>query len=243
MAWVIDGATAVFKNDYLSMDDVQWIVQKLSKELYNSDATRSLKEILFLAIKAVRSKAVSIEPLIASIPSNKLPTFSICLVQYYHNALHYLFLGDCSLFASTFPDIRITDKRILPFHHQVNQVKTKFQDNPAKYNQEVLRKVREIKGYINNNDGYWIGSFSAEVAKKSITGILFIQRGDRFLICSDGFRPNIDEASMVDFKANDIFDEVKLKDIIEKQIASENIYYMHTGIDISDDKTVLLFEV
>lgn len=242
--WVIDGATEVFANNYLSdSGDVYWVVQQLNKALLAGDTTVSLKEYVRNAISKVRYNALALVPTICEIPENRLPTYSICCASYADNSLEYLCLGDCSLFASNAPTIRYTDDRIYPFHLQVNKVKDQFRNDIEQYHSEVLKKVREIKQYINTESGYWIGTLNPDAVDHAICGKHKIESGDRFLICSDGFRPSIDEANMVLFKPSDIFRELELEQIIIQQNISEKDYFNKTGIDISDDKTVLLIQL
>ena len=242
--WVIDGATDVFNDNYLSENgDVQWIVHKLNCSLREKSSILSLKEMLRSSIENVRTEALNKAPIISTIPINKLPTFAICCVRINKSILEYLCLGDCSLFHSKDPSTRYSDFRILPFHYQVNAVKEKFKSCPTEYKIQVIEKVREIKKYINVEDGYWIGTLDPDVVDKSVQGCIDSAQGDRFIICSDGFRPSLDEADLVSFSPNDIFDEIRIKKIIQRQIFSEEQYQLQTGIPISDDKTVLLIEI
>lgn len=242
--WVIDGATDVFGNNYLSsVGDVYWIVQKLNRLLKEGDKKLPLKEYVRTAINKVRTEAIIKAPIINEIPINKLPTYAICCVRYTENFLEYLCLGDCSLFVSRFPDKRYTDTRILPFHLEVNAIKDQYKHDIEKYKIEVVKKAREIKQYINVKNGYWIGTFDPDIVDYAIEGKINIKNGERFLICSDGFRPNIDEANFVQFESGDIFDEIKLQGILDRQEVTEEKYFLETGIDISDDRTVLLVEI
>lgn len=242
--WVIDGATDVFRNCYLSaLGDVQWVVKKLSFALKEVAPLLPLKKAVRTAISTVRNEALALAPEIQDVPTNKLPTYAICCVRYENNQLNYLCLGDCSVFSSKEPSIRYTDVRILPFHFRVNAVKEQYKYNIDKYNSEVLKVVREIKQYINIEGGYWIGTLDPDIVERSVEGSITVQKGDRFLICSDGFRPNIDESQLVSFAPEDIFNVSKLGNIINKQISSEYDYLIQTGIDISDDRTILLAEI
>lgn len=242
--WVIDGATDVFNDNYLSeISDVQWIVQQLNCVLNEKSSIISLKEMLRAAIESVRVRALNVAPVIDKIPVNQLPTFSICCVRINRNNLEYLCIGDCALFCSSSPLIRYSDLRVLPFHYQVNEVKKKYQDNQNEYNIQVFKKVREIKKYINIEEGYWVGTLDSNVVDKSVEGCIDISQGDRILLCSDGFRPSLDEAKLVSFSPNDIFDEKRIEQLVKNQIFSEEKYQLRTGIDISDDKTILLAEI
>ena len=242
--WVIDGATDIFNDKYLSeISDVQWIVQKLNYALKEKSLLISLKEMLRAAIENVRAEALKTSPVISTIPLNQLPTFSICCVRINKNNLEYLCIGDCSLFCSNCPSTRYSDLRILPFHYQVNEVKEKYKNNPNEYNIHVFEKVREIKRFINIEDGYWIGTLDPNVVGKSVEGRIDINQGDRFLLCSDGFRPSLDEANLISFSPNDIFNEKSVNELIKNQIFSEKKYQSQTGINISDDKTILLVEI
>lgn len=242
--WVIDGATDIFNDNYFSeISDVQWIVQKLNCALKEKSSLLSLKDMLRAAIKSVEMDALKKAPIIKTIPMNQLPTFSICCARININNLEYLCLGDCSLFCSSCPTIRYSDSRILPFHYQVNEVKEKYKGNQSEYSIRVFEKVREIKRYINIEGGYWIGTLDSKVVDKSIEGCININRGDRVLLCSDGFRPSLDEANLISFSPYDTFDEKSIKQLINNQISSEKKYQSQTGIDISDDKTILLIEI
>lgn len=242
--WVIDGATDIFNSNLLSSSgDVYWVVQQLNRALHNGNTSVSLKEYVRSAISEVRDHAIALAPTIMEIPENQLPTYSICCVRYNEGFLEYLFLGDCSFFSSSFPSVRYTDERIYPFHIQVNQVKECFINDLDRYHAEVLKKVREIKQYINVEHGYWIGTMNPDIVGHAICGKLRVSLGERIVLCSDGFRPNIDEANLVSFMPSDIFNLQKLRQIIDQQNASEVDYLSRVGIDISDDKTILLLEV
>lgn len=242
--WVIDGATDIFKDNYFSeVSDVQWVVQKLNYFLKEKSTLISLKEMLRSAIENVRTEALNKAPIIRTIPVNQLPTFSICCTRIKGNKLEYLCIGDCSLFCSSNPLNRYTDLRVLPFHYQVNEVKEKYKSNQNEYNTQVFKKVREIKKYINIEGGYWIGTLDSNVVDNSIEGDIDIKKGDRFLLCSDGFRPSLDEANLIPFSSNDIFDEESVSGLIKNQISSEMKYHLKTGINISDDRTIILVEI
>lgn len=242
--WVIDGATDIFNDNYFSeISDVQWIVQKLNYFLKENSSSKFLKEMLRKAIENVRLEALNRAPIISTVPINKLPTFSICCARIRKNKLEYLCIGDCSLFCSNCPSNRYSDLRVLPFHFQVNEIKEKYKNNQSEYASQVLKKVREIKKYINIENGYWVGTLDSNVVDKSIEGDIDIKEGDKFLLCSDGFRPSLDEAGLISFSLNDIFDKEKINRLINNQISSEIDYYMKTGINIADDKTVLLVEI
>lgn len=242
--WVIDGATEVFPNSLHSKSgDVHWVVNMLSKELRSCNATMPLKSILKKAIRSMREKAVTISPKILTMPANILPTYAIVCVKVLETSLEYLCLGDCSLFVSNNPCTRITDNRIEPVHLLVNATKEQYKDNLQLYNSKVLETVRSIKQYINVEGGYWIGSYDPEIVDHAIVGKVSIGNGDRFLLCSDGFRPSIDEANLVHFNPLDIFNKNVLKTLLEEQEKSEIKFLNHSGIDIIDDKTVLLVQV
>lgn len=242
--WVIDGATDVFENCYLStLGDVHWVIQKLNCALKETVSLLPLKKAVRTAISTVRNDALAAAPEIRDVPINKLPTYAICCVHYEKNLLNYLCLGDCSIFSSREPSIRYTDTRIFPFHLRINGVKEQYKYNSDKYNSKVLKEVRKIKQFINIEGGYWIGTLDPNIVEKAIEGSITVQKGDKFLLCSDGFRPNIDEAQLVSFAPEEIFNVSKLENIIKKQISSEHDYLRQTGIDISDDRTILLAEI
>lgn len=242
--WVIDGATEVFGNEQLSsLGDVYWVVQTLNNKLKEGNTLLPLKDFVREAIFKMSEMAVEIAPSIMERPVNKLPTYAMCCVRVMDTYLEYFILGDCSLFISSTPQIRYTDNRIEPFHLQVNAVKDRYKDNIDLYNSEVLKKVREIKQYINVDLGYWIGTFDPSIALHAIEGSIDIRLGDRILLCSDGFRPNLDEANLFQYNSLDIFCKNSLESIIVKQNETEIDYFTETGIDIADDKTIILAQI
>lgn len=242
--WVIDGATDIFGSNLLSSEgDVYWVVQQMNSALLSGNQSVNIREYVRAAINKVRTQAISLAPKILDIPENQLPTYSICCIRCKDNFLEYLILGDCSFFLSSCPSLRYTDDRIFPFHEQVNQVKDRFCKDLEKYHEEVLKKVREIKQFINVEHGYWIGTLNPHIVDCAICGKIRVSPDERVLLCSDGFRPNIDEANLVSFDENAIFDLYKLRDIVNRQHISEVEYNTVSGIDISDDKTILLLEV
>lgn len=242
--WVIDGATEVFPNClHAESGDVYWVVNALHDELQTCDASLPLIEIVRIAIKNMCKKAVSISPKILTVPANVLPTYAICCIKVYETTLEYLCLGDCSLFVSNNPSNRITDRRIEPFHFLVNKVKNQYKDDQQLYRQKVLETVRLVKQFVNVEGGYWIGTYDPSIVDHSIVGNVSINKADKFLLCSDGFRPSIDEASIVRFEPLDIFNKDRLITILDEQEKAEIEIYKKTGIDIIDDKTVLLVQI
>ena len=242
--WVIDGATAVFADNYISSQgDVNWIVNELNFALSNQDNKVNLTEMLRAAITEVRHKAISIAPILDSVVPNELPTFAICIIRINEQTLEYICLGDCSVITSKEPNIRYSDNRILPFHYMVNDVKEKYKYDIAEYKKMVKKKVQEIKQYINTEDGYCIGTLDPDSALLSINGIMPIRKSERILLCSDGFQPNIDEAGFVEYCSSEYFDPVKIDSLIKRQRITEIEYFAKSNIDISDDVTVLLIEV
>lgn len=242
--WVIDGATEVFSNYYLSSQgDVHWVVNTLNEELKKCDTTLPLKEILRTAIYKMNSKALNIAPEIQFQELHTLPTYAICCIKCNHDSIDYLCLGDCSLFISNNPQLRITDKRIEPFHLYVNFVKDKYKNDPLIYKEQVTKAVKKIKESLNKEGGYWIGDFDPAIVDHAIAGTVSVMKGDLFVLCSDGFRPNLDEARLISYDSTKIFQKEYLIDILHKQRESELSFYNKTGIDIMDDTTVLLAQI
>lgn len=66
---------------------------------------------------------------------------------------------------------------------------------------------------------------------------------DFFILCSDGFRPNLDEAGLISYDPTKLFQKEYLMGILRKQKESEVSFYNKTGIDIMDDTTVLLVQI
>lgn len=242
--WVIDGATEVFSNYYLSSQgDVQWVVNVLNEELKKSDTTLPLKEILRTAICRMNSKALEIAPEIRFQELHTLPTYAICCIKCNHDSIDYLCLGDCSLFISSNPQLRITDNRIKPFHLYINSIKEKYKDDPLLYKEQVIKAVKKIKQSLNKEGGYWIGNFDSSIVDHAVTGTINVLPRNFFILCSDGFRPNLDEAGLISYDPAKIFQKEYLVDILCKQKESEVSFYNKTGIDIMDDTTVLLVQI
>ena len=241
--WVIDGATEVFSNSRLSTyQDVQWVVKVLNEELANSKSGIPIKQFVKEAIERMRDRAASCGYDSQVSDFRKLPTYAICCIQCTTNTLEYLVLGDCSCIVSDSPYNRITDTRIKRFHLLINEVKKKYENNKSEYENAVKEKARWVKQFMNKEDGYWIGNFDPSVVDQAISGTIQLSKDCRILLCSDGFKPSIDEAGLVPYDTADIFEKERLKNILHQQNASEEIYYKKTGIDISDDKSVLLIQ-
>ena len=220
--WVIDGATEVFSNYYLSSQgDVHWVVNTLNEELKKIDTALPVKEILRTAIYKMNCKALNIAPEIQFQKLQTLPTYAICCIKCNQDSIDYLCLGDCSLFTSGNPQLRITDKRINPFHLYINLVKDKYKDIPSLYKEEVIKAVKKIKQFLNKEGGYWIGNFDPSIVDHAIVGTINVQKGDFFILCSDGFRPNLDEARLIAYDSTKIFQKEYLVDILCKQKESE----------------------
>lgn len=239
--WVIDGATEVYNNQLLSQNgDVFWIVQHLNDALKHQDICLPLIEYVYSAVTEVHDEAVTISPEVDYVPIHEAPSYAICCVRCINETIEYLVLGDCSLYVSHSPKDRYSDFRILPFHIHINEIKKQFQDDTSRYNYEVQNAVRKIKHFINKDDGYWIGTLNPEIVYKAVTGKIPWSNEDRFLLCSDGFLPSLEESGFFAFQITDIFDPELLSRLLKKQNAEEQNYKRRTGIDISDDKTVLL---
>lgn len=242
--WVIDGATAVFTDNYLSSGgDIHWTVNELNSELKKTPCAGSLAKMLRNSIAVVRNRAIAVAPILNSINQNELPTFAICMIRINENTLEYAILGDCSVITSSNPCKRYSDDRILPFHFMINDVKEQFKNNPEVYKIKVKEAVQGIKKHINQRDGYCIGTFDPDSALLAVEGKIPICRGDRILLCSDGFQPSILEAKLVKYNEREYFDPQKLDSLIQRQHEAEKRYKKKNGIDISDDETVVLIEV
>ena len=79
------------------------------------------------------------------------------------------------------------------------------------YKKNVKAEVQYIKQFINVDNGYWIGTLNPEIADRAIGGVLSLSTRCRVIMCSDGFRPNIDESKLVLFKPEELFDPEILK--------------------------------
>ena len=241
VAWVIDGATEMFYDKYISKkSDTLWTVKQIDKELKSADSTLDLRSMLFEAIKRARKKAEKINPHITELEKYELPSFAICIIKIEKNTLHYLILGDCSLMFKKNEEI-ITDSRIKKFHQMVMNIKKEYSNSPL-YKEKVYKTAQEVRKNMNNKDGYWIGTLDENVAFRAVIGSAQVGKGDRVLLCSDGFWPSIHENDVCEYEIKDFFDIRKIKRILREQNNKEQSYKIKTGNSISDDKTVLIIQ-
>jgi len=242
IAWVIDGATEMFYDHYISeQGDTVWTVNQINEALKRQQYQSSLSDMLYCAIKEVREKAEKINPDIRNLKKYELPSYAICMVVVQKSKLEYLILGDCSVMIKGRNTNIITDTRLQKFHEMVVRVKTRYSES-CLYKEKVKDAAQKVRKQMNTEDGYWIGSLDESVSCHGVIGEVPIEKGEEILICSDGFWPSIEENNLVNFDFNEIFIPTRLSEILKEQRKQEAEFEKKTGNNISDDLTVFLIK-
>ena len=247
-AWVIDGATPLFKKNYLSDEnDVVWIVNELNKWLpqYINDES-SLESILLKTVNKVNQIAHSINKNLHKVKSYELPTFTIMFVRIINNQLEYYVLGDSGMLVKQNDEIRyITDKRIESFSKQnENSIKKIQSTNPKEKDTMILSALQETRKRLNTEDGYWVGSLDAKGIPHGIKGIIEIDRNTRIVCFSDGYARlfelyHILEIRNFSFELDDIKETIRQIRELEKKDKDCSRY---PRAKQSDDLSVVLIE-
>lgn len=182
VAWVIDGATPLFSNHYISEEnDVVWMVKRINENLPQFISNElSLEDILAQTIQQVNDAALAINPHLNEINNYELPTFTIAMVRFVHGKLEYFVLGDSGiLIESNERPIYITDRCLDIFG---NKIEEEINKSEMKVN-----KLQEIRKYLNKENGYWIGSLDGKGIPHGLTGELKVNKNTRVLCFTDGY--------------------------------------------------------
>ena len=189
-AWVVDGATDVFKlQTFREKYEVNWYVNELHKKLKNNFCIDNvdIHWIIKQSVKALYDELVS-EYSFSSIPVYKLPTFAIAAVRINEdNTMNYYILGDCSIvYVHNHRICSLKDRRLNQFS-QINRQKIKDYQKAHGISFPPNHLFQEIRGKANSPDGYPIGSIDGTGLDKGLTGTIELFPDDKVLIYSDGF--------------------------------------------------------
>lgn len=180
VAWVIDGATPLFQETYLSEDnDVVWLVETLHKWLpHFIRDEESLEEILSRTLAHVEQEALGLYPGLGDIAAYALPTFTVAMVRLSGGRLEYYVLGDAGVLAAL-PDgiLWMTDDRLEVMSRRVRQ--EAVADKPV-----LLQAIRQK---LNTAEGYWIGSIDGAGIPHGYAGEMKVEPGTRVMCVSDGY--------------------------------------------------------
>ena len=246
-AWVIDGASEVFDEHYFSQkNDVLWLVERLNKKLSRYvDDKLSLEEILKLSVGSIRRELTEEGIELSKIEEYKLPSFTIAMVRKKKNRIEYYILGDCSIVINVENYVKsYTDQRIKKFS-TINKTKFNEINNSQKYSKrKEIQIYRDTRKYMNKIDGYWIGSIDGKGISNGISGTIIFNKSIQILCFTDGLLEAFESLNIAKYN-QEIFDEKKLKDIIEKlrnmQNADRN-RIKNPRVKIKDDLSLILLE-
>ncbi|UOQ84335.1 protein phosphatase 2C domain-containing protein [Gracilibacillus salinarum] len=228
-AWVIDGATPLFFNQYLSEEnDVVWLVQQINEQLprFITDE-KSLEEILITVLDQISQIALEINPALKQIHHYELPTFTIAMVRFIDQKLEYYVLGDSGiLLETTEKSVYITDRRLDTFAE-------KHQD-----------KSQTIRKHLNTRDGYWIGSLDAKGISHGLAGEYNKKDITNVLCFTDGYSRLFElykkmDVTQMQFNETFIKDTVSMIRNIEEEDCDCLVYKRSKK---SDDLSVILLE-
>lgn len=245
-AWVIDGATDVFEKHCLGEENEVSVYVKYLNDAISEIADRYQPQQLQLLVKEAVSlvyNRLNFTEKAAGLSEYMLPTFALAVASIKDETLYYLVLGDC--FIGYMEDCSfevITDYRISDF---------------SKYNRLLLKKIyeetkqipvskeiyQETRAKANAPQGYPIGSVCGTGIEKALTGAIQLRKGQRFIICSDGF---LDYVKGNGVNNQRLFYTHSLVQEIEKMnrfLSDEQQYYSELRPKKIDDRTILLLEV
>jgi len=189
-AWVIDGATDLFRLDLTGPNtDVSFTADALSRVLAaDAEHFQSLAELLKQAVAAVRRRFPEEGRCLDRYPEYMQPHFAMALCREEAGSLHCLVLGDCCLaLEHAGSRIWLTDRRLDLFNRRnrqgLRQLRYRDQDSRS----QELAVYQKTRTNANTPDGYWIGSLSGIGLPHAVQKTLPLADGDRILLCSDGF--------------------------------------------------------
>ena len=176
MAWVIDGATPLFGDDFLGGNDVQKTARKISNALKKfANNQGSLADILYHACKSVEKEYRKTIPGYDLIEKYKLPTFAVVIVRVNDNTVEWYGLGDCEIYMH---DTVYRDESF-------DRINKRNQKEAA----DKLALHRETRMLLNNEkhpEGYWIGSLDAVGCMHGKQGSVAIENIKNIYLYSDG---------------------------------------------------------
>ncbi|SDH26727.1 Protein phosphatase 2C [Prevotella communis] len=244
-AWVIDGATDVFNLNALGKNnEVNWYVNELHKLLYRNFTSEKIKIVdgIQKSVKELYLRLKSI-PNLSEVPTYKLPTYTIAAIGIGNNIMDYYVLGDSSIAYLHDKEVHLlTDTRVSKFSI-INRQKLK--DFRINYDDMVppLSLFQETRMKANAKDGYPIGTIDGEGLSFGISGTIYLSKGDKILLYTDGFKDYFKKNEGVIKK---FFTENAIKEEIAKMyefLKNPEEYKKNPRPKMIDDASLLLISI
>ncbi len=195
LAWVIDGATDVFRPE---RNDVLWYVSRLSDAIRReaeNDPDGNPSGILRASIASIRRNALTVMDGAFHMPEYMLPTYAISMVKETPDGFDYLLLGDAEILyrddgnadMPIAPWNILSDDRIDPFRRRNQELISALPEGPER-EAEVCEIYRETRRKANVPDGYPIGSTDQDCVRSAMTGHVSFENGGKILLYTGGLR-------------------------------------------------------
>lgn len=245
-AWVIDGATDVFKQNAIGKDnEVQWYVRELQRRIYNSFISDEgeILDVMQQSVKGLYNELLDI-PGLSSVPIYKLPTFTIASVRIVNdNVLKYYILGDSSIaYYHNKELVVLTDTRLSKYS-LINRRKLKENKITSKNISVPFKIFQEIRQKANAPDGYPIGTIDGSGLYKGYSGEVCLSQGDRVIVYSDGFKDFFYEKPQ---EIYEFFDTETIEKSIERMyvfLSNPEEYDNNPRPKKIDDASLILLEI
>ena len=177
-AWVLDGATDIFKEQVFDGDrDVQWYMERLNKSIatvITGNPSLSPSEVLEHAVKQVKCDTGDMK-----LPDCVLPNFTATILKVDGAKVLLYFLCDCRAYRLHTGEVtRYSDARL-----QALKVRLGYKET------EVLPLATQqcIRESANGCNTYYVGTYSGKGITNGVTLEFDAVQGDRYLLASDGF--------------------------------------------------------
>lgn len=192
-AWVLDGATGLNNKNLVAKDsDAKWYVSWWNEYLHNNIKNdKSLKNIMLSGIKDIKHDYYK------QIGENKIekldtPSSSISIIKFYENKLEYFMLGDCSIHLEYDENTIIIKDKILceldkVVYNQMEKLPDLAKLSFESIKQRVISTIIENRLKRNTKEGYWILEFDEHAISEAIHGEIYIDKGIKLMLASDGF--------------------------------------------------------
>ncbi len=186
--WVIDGATPLFGDAYLTGNDCADTMQKISDAIYvECRNSSSLEDILSRAVHSVEKEYRSNISDYDAIMKYALPTFAGVMGRVKNNVFEYYCIGDCYISINGMDIIYDTAFDAVNERNKV-QVEALHQSldlTSVNESEEKLRIVQETRKGLNRD--YWIGSLDGVGISHGKSGTVLLEDGDVIYAYSDGY--------------------------------------------------------
>lgn len=244
-AWVIDGATDVFKAQSLfPQNEVSQYVTLLNKKLIQLSGDMAPAHEALLLDKAITDLYAELNSShsLDLVPEFILPTFAIAIISQCGNTVSYFILGDC-FFSTLSPlgTLLYTDKRIAKFSKENRRmIKEHYKTHRSPI---AVERFQAVRAMANSSDGYPIGSVRGTGIKSAITGTIELVKNKRILLCSDGFLDYFKQNCLRN--RNFFYEETIESEIIKAELFAKNeaLFENNPRPKKLDDRTLLLLEM